>query len=493
MKSDFTSRCVLVSLAAASLVFRFTPRAHGEVWDGPDTGGLWNGPSNWNPDTVPDAVAASAIFNNPLAANRTVLLGEDITIGSLTFNNSSAFTNTISAATETPILTFDTTGSGPATITVTGNNTLTGNANPNAIRGRVVLNDDIVISVEPTASAVGALTFLGSGSPGSQISGPGGITKIGTGGLTFADTAKIFTGPLIINEGKLRLNAAGRVTATASVTVASGGQLNLDAGTAAGINNFTFGPTGGPGANTPVITLNGTGIASGPFAAFPGALRKDNTSDAQLDNPIVLQSPTAINVAAGGLRLTNVVGGSGSLTMGALPGSATLQPTLTLLGDNTYSGGTVALSGTVVISGATADLGSGNVTIDAVSTLTQGATTFTANGRLTIETGVVNAISDSATLTLTGGSGAGNGDGGFATLNPGVNEVVGGLVLAGVMQGIGTYGSTSSAATFRNDEFFAGTGIVTVIPEPAAASLLFASFGALLVFPRFRRSAVVER
>jgi hypothetical protein len=49
-------------------------------------------------------------------------------------------------------------------------------------------------------------------------------------------------------------------------------------------------------------------------------------------------------------------------------------------------------------------------------------------------------------------------------------------------------------AVFRTTfKFFAGTGIVTVIPEPTAASILFATFGALLAFPRFRRSAVVVR
>jgi len=41
---------------------------------------------------------------------------------------------------------------------------------------------------------------------------------------------------------------------------------------------------------------------------------------------------------------------------------------------------------------------------------------------------------------------------------------VGGLVLAGVAQAPGTYGSTLSPATFQNDEFFAGTGTVTVRP-----------------------------
>lgn len=474
-----------LAVGAVAFLVTVAPSVYAEIWDGPDTGGLWNNPANWDTNiTFPDAVGAVAIFNNP-ASNRTVLLGEDITIGSLTFNNSSGFTNTISGNNEAFVLTFDATDAGPATIDVAGFNTLSGATNPNAIRGGVVLNDNLVINVAPTASTVGALTFLGTGTPGSSLSGPGGITKTGTGGLTFADTAKTFTGALVVNAGKLRLNATGRASGTSSVMVAAGGQLNLDAGTAAGTNNFTFGPAG----NTTVITLNGNGVTEGPFAAFPGAIRKENTRNAQLDNPIVLQTSAAINVRAGDLRLSNTVSGPGMLTMGALPGDAALQPTLTLAADNGYSGGTTASSGTIIVASASGDLGTGNVTVDGKTTLVQGATTFTANGRLTIQTGVSNAINDLAVLTLTGSdlAGAGNDVGGFVTLETAVNETVGGLILGGAPQDAGTYGSTTSLATFRDDEYFSGPGMVTVIPEPGAAVMLIAGVGALIGLQRLRR------
>ena len=103
-----------------------------------------------------------------------------------------------------------------------------------------------------------------------------------------------------------------------------------------------------------------------------------------------------------------------------------------------------------------------------------------AIARLRIQTGVLNAIADTATLALAGGGVGGTADENFADLGAGINEIVGGLTLSGVAQGPGTYGSTLSGATFQNDEYFTGTGTVTVVPEPGAASMLICGLGLLL-------------
>ena len=440
------------------------PTLQAEVWDGPNTGtsAVWNIPTNWNPDTVPDAIGAAAIFDDP-TANRTVTLGEDITIGSLTFNNATSFFNrigTASAAQGTPILTFDAAGAGPATIVMTGN--ATGGTTPNGINGPVVLEDNLVITVPVTAntSVAGAFTFIGTG---SAITGPGGITKEGPGTMTFADTAKAFAGPLIINEGRLRFNANARASGTSAVTIASGGQIALD-----GSATYTFGsPT------TTVITLNGIGLA-----AFPGAIRVETNRVVTVPNPIVLQSDSALNIVgtAGSLTLSNTVSGPGALTVGFLPGDPTASGTLVLNADNSYAGGTDVTLGSLIVGGsATASLGAGDVEVDSSAI------------KLTIETGVLDAIENTSVLSLAGGGTAGSADNGYADLGAGVNEVVGGLFLGGVLQGVGTYGSSLSAATFKNDEYFGGTGIVTVIPEPGVATIVLGAFSGFIGLRRFRR------
>jgi hypothetical protein len=104
---------------------------------------------------------------------------------------------------------------------------------------------------------------------------------------------------------------------------------------------------------------------------------------------------------------------------------------------------------------------------------------------------VTNAISDTATLSLTGDTATFNGSGdgapgGFVTLGSGINEVVGGLVLGGIPQTLlGSYGSTSSSATYQDDRYFAGTGVVW-LPEPSTLSVLCLAAGGLL---RRRRRA----
>jgi hypothetical protein len=183
------------------------------------------------------------------------------------------------------------------------------------------------------------------------------------------------------------------------------------------------------------------------------------------------------------------------LTLGALPGDLSIQPRLTLTANNSYAGGTISSFGTLVVSGL-GDLGPGDVFVDGTTTLTVGATTYTANGRLELQTS--NAIDDLARLILTGtdlplGSRGGPNQGGFLVLGPGVNEIVGSLDLGGTLQAPGTYGSTESLAAFRDDEYFFGSGIVTVVPEPGAAAMLIGGSSVLSGFKRRRGSWGVER
>jgi autotransporter-associated beta strand protein len=132
--------------------------------------------------------------------------------------------------------------------------------------------------------------------------------------------------------------------------------------------------------------------------------------------------------------------------------------------NNTYSGGTLLRGGTLRVTSAftnQASLGTGNVTLAGDAYADGGGAAF---GKLVLEPGLTNAIADTATLSLAGGDAPGVADDGYIDLGFGINEVVGGLILGGVSQPAGTYGATGSGATFLNDEYFAGSGIITVVP-----------------------------
>lgn len=451
---------LFAALALAAAVIRCT---YAETWNLP-AGGTWNDAASWNPTSIPNAVGAAAIFNgaatgsNPdQTGNRSVTLDGDKTVGSILFNNDlSTFTNSITTGTGGTLV-FDALDGGPATIHVpvaagTGNNTI-------SVPTR--LDDSLVATVDNVSatSAAGALNLT------AAISGPGGFTKNGDGLVTFGTGAKTYMGATVLNGGRMRLSESAEPSDTASFTINAGAQLvQITDG------EYTLGA--GP------LNLNGRGATTGPFAPFRGALRPDRNNAGRaltITNDVVLQSDSLIHVQAlhfGGsyvdhsLTLPGKVSGSGLLEFTDIDSGDSNIGRLILTGtENTYSGGTLVRGGTLEARAATTSLGTGDVTILSGSGLLNPA----AVSKLIIQAADNNAIADTATLSLAGGKGAGVADDGFVELF--TDEVVGSLVLGAMTMAPGVYGSTLSAAPLANqfDEFFAGTGTVTVA---AAAGVL---------------------
>ena len=471
------SRKVRLAAAFAAPLLLAAPAARAAIatWNLPG-GGTWNLADNWNPPTIPNAVGDGAIFTNSnQTANRSVTLDGPQTVGSLVFNNdaANAFTNSIATGTGGPV-TFDEVDAGPAVINVpaaigTGNNT---------ISVAMVLNDNLVANVDNTtaSSAAGALNLTGA------MSGPGGFTKNGDGIATFGTAAKTYTGPTVINGGRTRISVAAHPTGNSSFTINAGGQVEFIA--AAG--TFSF------GGNT--VNLNGSGPTSGPFAQFPGAIRPVRAGTYTISAPVNLQSDTLLHMQAtagvgagatpsnGNITIQGVISGPGKLTFTA-PNSDADQGYLIVSRNNTYTGGTLVAGGTLLVTGAQAKLGAGNVTVD-------NASSPASIARLSLALDTADAIDDAATLILAGGGNPGVADQNYAVLGDAINETVAGLVLGGVPQTTpGTYGSTLSGAMFQNDEYFSGTGVLTVlVPEPATLSLL--ALATTLCTRRSRREVV---
>ena len=171
----------------------------------------------------------------------------------------------------------------------------------------------------------------------------------------------------------------------------------------------------------------------------------------------------------------------GKLTLTSPAHDANLG-TLTLNGANSYSGGTVIDGGVLQVSGAAATLGTGNVTVNSANLVFAGS-----SAKLLIAAGVADAIADTASLSLAGGNAAGVADDGYADLGAGINETVAALILGGTAMAPGTYGSSTSGALFQFNEYFSGSGIITVVPEPSTAALLLCASGCLLGWRRFSR------
>ena len=261
--------------------------AFAETWN-LAAGGTWNSTASWNPASIPNAVGANATFNNAASGlnpaqtgNRTVTADGARTVGSINFNNDAANTFTMSITTGTAgSLIFDESGAGPATIVVNGIAGATGN---NTISAPMTLTDSLVATVNnvTASSAAGALNLT------ATISGPGGFTKQGDGLATFGTGTKTYSGATVLTGGRMRMSLAASPTATSSFTINAGGQLNLISA-----GSYTFGS--GP------MNLNGSGPTTGPFAAFPGAIRNDTGIAVTINNSVVLQSDTLIHVQGAG-------------------------------------------------------------------------------------------------------------------------------------------------------------------------------------------------
>ncbi len=170
------------------------------------------------------------------------------------------------------------------------------------------------------------------------------------------------------------------------------------------------------GLGTGTITLNG-GILhldrsnlSNNMIVNGGSVLMDNGYGSLLAGPITNNAGLNVDVWYVNQPISGVISGTGGITMTSQYGGQ-----LVLSATNTYTGPTRVVSGTLTCS-TSSSLGTGT---------------------LDISTGAKAALNYTGTRTIAG------------------------LTLGGTAMAAGTYGSTSSTATNKNDTWFSGTGTVT--------------------------------
>jgi autotransporter-associated beta strand protein len=320
------------------------------------------------------------------------------------------------------------------TLISNGGQISTGNGwGDDAWNGPMILNATTTVDVGNTD---GSLIMNG------VVSGVGGLIKRGATGRSMPlNGANTFTGPVSVQAGVIRVASLNRVvggTATSNLgapTTVAGGTISLGATTVGGTLTYT-----GPGETTDRVirlagsTGSGTISQSGTSIGYPSARGEVGllkfTSDistlgvASADNRKTLiltqvDDSTEVGTNAGSGELSGSIGDSILGNVGQLATSVTKSGsrTWTLSGANTYSGATKVQAGTLAFSRANS-LGSGPLDISA------GAK---------VQLNYIGTRQISA-LTLNAGAALANG----------------------------TYGSTSSLATTKDDTRFSGPGMVSV-------------------------------
>lgn len=444
--SSFSSRQIL--LVVFSLLC-FSPQfVNAQTWTGLGANANWQTPANWSAFVDPGESTVLTFAGSNVSNNNN--FAADSVFGGITFaSNASQFTlsgNRITLG-------------GPV---VGGNINFSGNpTNP------ITQN----VGLQMVFNATGTVTTQTNGAIqiSQQISGAGGLTKLGNGTLTLS-SANSYSGLTTITTGTVNIqngNALGNTTG--GTTVASGATLSIQGGITTAAEN---------------LSLSGTGVASA------GALQNVSGNNT-FAGAITLAAPTSITAAAGTLTLdvasgnaisgtnTNVTfGGAGDIVVADAistgNGSLTKEGSgkLTLTGTNSYSGPTSITGGSLQVgnNGTTGSIANtSSVTVGSGSSLIVSRSGLVTQADV-LGSGVISGQgalvkTGSGTLTLTAANSYTGGttvSEGTLVINGNQSAATGSITVASTatLTGSGTYGGATTDLLTVNGTL-TGTGIIT--------------------------------
>jgi outer membrane autotransporter protein len=479
-------------LAGVSLIALAPSAAHAidGVWIGP--GAEWTDGTNWS--STPDVPDNAAAFTNN-GAPTSATISDDASINTIQFTAGAPAFNFVTSGTG---ITFDINGAGIVNNSAfapsfTNNDNLNFNNASSAGNAVITNNNGGVLSFNNNSTAAnaiiitngGALTQFNDNSTGgnaqfitnasgvvdfSNTAGPAGDGNISAGSIAGAGNYYLGSNLLTVGGNNLSTTVSGVISdcgptgfeCSAGSDATGGGLIKIGTGTLtlSGANTYT-GPT----------MVNAGTLQAGAVNAFSSASAFTVASGATLDlagfDQTVGSLAGAGNVTLGSATLTTNGDGSDTTFSGTISGSGGLvkvgEGTLTLSGNNSYTGGTLLNEGTLAV-GSSRALGTGTLTLADGTTLQAAAdglalanavrllgdtTVDTQSNTLTLSGPISGAGGldkiGSGTLTLTGAS-TYTGD---TNVNEGVLNVSGSLVSAvsvnqgGTLTGTGTIGGLS--------------------------------------------------
>lgn len=451
--------------------------------------------------------AGGIVAQSPSTTGRTYMIAEAVTLATgqewlITNNTAGTTTLTVSGPLQ---------GSAGSHLLKTGNGNLTLSGD-NSFAGvlTATLGDLIVTHSNALGSAVGKTVVLSGGgavsSRGAQLVLRGGITLneplevvgLGDGGfngvIVNGDSDNVLEGPVALlgnaryqtSSGTGSLRFRGGISGNATFTFAYGNAvvegvpLNLGSG-------LLYVHSGN-------LTLLNSGHAwAASSIGWDGVLRAGAAHVLPTDKPFLMGSHDAgASVHAAGRAVFDLnafdqgigsLGTEGSVLAAGVSSGATRiiwsasAATLTVhqAVTNTFDGavtGRVSVvkagAAQLTLSGTNTTFGSftvsnGTLRVGATGTLGANSTNVVvAGGSLSLAHSA--AISDQATLQLLAG--------GLVSLDAGVDETIGWLNYGGTPRRAGTYGSTASPATYKDNTRFAGSGVLRVLRDASGTLVL---------------------
>jgi autotransporter-associated beta strand protein len=367
----------------------------------------------------------------------------------------------------TGITIFTKTGASTWTLTGSGNQAWT-------ISAGTLVGDTTSIQGNITDNATLTFSQSTNGAYGAVIGGTGGVTKQGSGTVTFSGV-NTYSGGTTINAGTLAVSADNNLGNAAGGLTFGGGTLQFGAGFTTnraitlntgggtidtGANAVTLGGTiGGTDGLTKigagVLTVTGAGTYAGATNVSAGALRAGATN--------IFSSNSAYTVGSATLDLNNF-----SQTIGSLAGGAGALVTLGSAVLATGANGTnTTYQGAITGTGGLTKAGAGTFTL--AGTENYSGPTNVIDGGLSVTGTISNSsinVNSGGTLLGTGMAGAVNVASG-GTLMPGLPGTAGTLNVTGnlVFASAAAYlilinGANASTTSINGTASLAGANLI---------------------------------
>ena len=296
---------------------------------------------------------------------------------------------------------------------------------------------NLTATLQPATVLVNAAanyTFSGSG----KISGTGTLTKTNSGTLAIL-TTNDYSGVTIIGQGILQLGDGTTSGALGTGAIQNSGTLVLNL---PGSNTFINGISGTGNliqAGSGTLTLTASNSYSGGTTISNGTLQIN--TGAWFGSGNVTNNGALVFNGSGNSTVDAVIGGTGTIILAN-------SGTVTLTGNNTYSGGTTVSAGTLLVNNsAGSGVGTGAVVVAGTGTLGGGGV---IGGPVTINSGGIFAPGNPAgTLTVSNNFTAGSGAVLNYTLGTSNDQTVvsGNLNLSGTLNITAGSGFTSATYT----------------------------------------------
>ena len=492
---------ILITVFASSAVFVRSAEATAFYTRSTNT---WSNRNTWSTGSCGGGRVANGVYPGSGGNTDTVQICAGhavtvnlaaVTVASITFNAPTTMSNGILI-------------SSPNVLTVTG--AITMNAPTNSSNSTLSVGTGTLSagSISITGSATTARNTTVSVSTGT-INCNGNLSFFGTAAqaqLTFSDAGQLnITG---------NMGAGGTFTAsTGTVNFNGTGAQNVNGGYTYNVlkANNAVGVTLGSATTIKTLTIGdvtaGSIFSDGGYTITPGASSilnltsgtyKLGSSGTATSWPVWgtgnIASGTTVEYAAGVAQTVSTTPSYQNLTFSGAGTKTTGSGTLSIAGDWAVGSATALDTNNTAVSLSGNLSGSGNISLGSGSHSIGG--NCTNNGTSTAGTGTVTYGGSAQTVcawnynNLTfSGSGAKSMDTGTlvsgnlsiagtatASVTAGQNLSVGTLTLGGLGRINGTWGSTSSAATSKNDTYFAATtGILTVATDTRATSSITGS------------------